>query len=54
MDLLNLYITDHEKRQLIKYEAFKIAKEKHTHISRIKNVLDIIMGKTKEFYGFLD
>jgi len=51
---IKIYLNDDEKRLNIKREALKIAKERHTHIHRIKNGLDIIMGKTKEFYGFLN
>ena len=40
-------------RFLIKKEAYRLAKSKHTNIHRIKNILDIIMGKTREFYGYL-
>ncbi len=52
--LIKKYLLDDEKRFYIKNESYKLAKSKHTYIHRIKNMLDIIMGKTKEFYGFLD
>ncbi|MFX1258453.1 MAG: glycosyltransferase [Promethearchaeota archaeon] len=54
IELIKKFLSDNKSRLYIKREALKLAKEKHTHIHRIKNVLDIIMGKTKEFYGFLN
>ena len=33
---------------LIKNEAYKLTKSKHTHIHWIQNVLDITMGKTRK------
>ncbi len=55
---LNLLIKDYlyndKNRLFIKKEAYKLAKRKHTHIHRLKNVLDIIMGKTRDFYGYLN
>lgn len=52
--LIEKYLQNNEKRWAIKKAALKLAKEKHTHIQRIQNVLDIMMGKTSEFYGFLN
>jgi len=31
----------------------KLALEKHTYEHRLKNILDIVEGKTEDFYGFL-
>ena len=52
--LIKKYLLNDEKRLKIKKNARKIAKEKHTHIHRIKNMLDIIKGKTDQFYGFFE
>jgi len=51
--LINKYLKNNEKRLYIKREAFQLAKEKHNYISRMQNVLDILMGKNNKFYGFL-
>lgn len=38
---------------LIKKNAEKLAREKHNYKIRISNMLDIINGKTEDFYGFI-
>ncbi len=40
-------------REEIKNNAEKLAKEKHNYIFRMNNMLDIINGKTEDFYGFI-
>jgi spore maturation protein CgeB len=51
--LLDKYLSNQELREKIKRNAAKLAKEKHNYISRITNMLDIINGKTENFYGFI-
>jgi spore maturation protein CgeB len=52
-DLLDKYLSNQELREEIKRNAAELAKEKHNYISRITNMLDIISGKTEDFYGFI-
>ena len=52
--LLEKYMSNDSLRNKIKRNAEKLAREKHNYISRIKNMLDIVNGKTEEFYGFIN
>ncbi len=52
--LLEKYLSDDLLREEVKKNARKLAKEKHNYIARITNMLDIINGKTENFYGFIN
>lgn len=52
--LLNKYINNKSLREEIKKNAENLGREKHNYINRITNMLDIINGKTKDFYGFIN
>jgi len=52
--LIQKYLQDTKLRLKVKLNAENLAKEKHNYLDRIKNMLDIVNGKTEEFYGFLD
>lgn len=52
--LLDKYIHNDHLREEIKINAEKLAKEKHNYTDRLINMLDIIEGKTKDFYGFIE
>ena len=48
------YLNSYELRNEIKNNAENLAKDKHNYLLRIKNMLDIVNGKTEEFHGILD
>jgi ubiquinone/menaquinone biosynthesis C-methylase UbiE len=52
--LLNKYLSNDDLREEIKINAIALAKNKHNYIVRIQNMLDIINGKTEDFYGFIN
>jgi len=52
--IIQKYLQDTKLRLNIKLNAENLANEKHNNLVRIKNMLDIVNGKTEEFYGFLD
>lgn len=52
--IIQKYLQDTKLRLNVKLNAENLAKEKHNYLIRIKNMLDIVDGKTEEFYGFLD
>ena len=54
--LLDLLIDNNGTQEILRISgnAEKLAHEKHTYIHRVQNMMDIIDGKTTEFYGFLD
>jgi len=51
--LLEKYINNKSLREEIKRNAERLVREKHNYIIRIKNMLDIMDGKTEDFYGFI-
>ncbi|MFX1444110.1 MAG: glycosyltransferase [Promethearchaeota archaeon] len=51
--LLNKYINNEDLCNQIKRNAVKLIKENHNYVIRIQNMLDIIDGKTEDFYGFI-
>ncbi len=53
-NLLEKYLNNDSLRKRIQRNAEKLAREKHNYISRINNMLDIVNGKTEEFYGFIN
>ncbi len=53
LNLLKKYIPNHDLREKIRNNAEKLAREKHNYIDRIQNMLNIINGKTEDFYGFI-
>jgi predicted SAM-dependent methyltransferase len=53
LDLVDHYLERDEERQAIGRNAQELAHSKHTYVHRVQNMLDIIDGKTDEFYGFL-
>ncbi len=52
-ELIDYYLEHSAEREKIRANAQKLALDKHTYAHRIKNMLDIAEGKTKEFQGFL-
>lgn len=52
-ELIDYYLSNDDEREKIRKNAEDLAHSKHTYVHRIQNILDIIDGKTKEFYGFL-
>lgn len=52
-DLLNYYLSHDSEREKIRQAAAKLSLEKHTYEHRMRNILDIMNGKTQSFYGFL-
>lgn len=52
-DILDYYLRHDSEREKIRAAASRLALEKHTDESRIRNVMDIMEDKTKDFYGFL-
>jgi hypothetical protein len=52
-DLLDYYLSHNAEREGIRRAAEKLALDKHTYTHRIRNILDILNGKTESFYGFL-
>ncbi|MHA1147600.1 MAG: glycosyltransferase family protein [Promethearchaeota archaeon] len=54
LSLLEKYITNKDLREYVKKEAEKLARKKHNYLIRIQNLLDIINGKTNDFYGFIN
>lgn len=52
--IVQKYLQNTELRLKLKQNAKNLAREKHNYLSRIKNMLDIVNGKTEKFYGFLD
>ncbi|QTA79479.1 SAM-dependent methyltransferase, type 11 [Desulfonema limicola] len=53
-DLISYYLEHKQEREKIRENAQILAHSKHTYINRIKNMIDIIEGKTEKFYGFLE
>jgi len=51
--LIDKYIDNKKERFKIKKNALDLFHMKHIYVNRIQNMLDIINGKTTEFYGFL-
>lgn len=51
--LIDKYIDNKKERFKIKKNALDLFHMKHTYVNRIQNMLDIVNGKTTEFYGFL-
>ncbi len=52
-DILDYYLSHDSERERIKKAASQLALDKHTYEHRLRNILDIIEGKTENFYGFL-
>ncbi|MDP2921155.1 MAG: glycosyltransferase [Candidatus Omnitrophota bacterium] len=52
-DILDYYISHDAERSKIREAAERLGIEKHTYDIRVKNVLDIMEGRTDKFYGFL-
>lgn len=52
-DVLDYYISHDIERNNIRQAAEKLALLKHTYTARIKNVMDVVDGKTEKYYGFL-
>jgi len=53
INLIEYYLENDMRRQQIMQNAEELAHSKHTYVRRIQNMLDIIDGKTNDFYGFL-
>ena len=51
--IIEKYIDNKKERFKIRKNALELFHKKHTYVNRIQNMLDIIYGKTTEFYGFL-
>jgi len=54
LNLLKKYIANNNLREKIRTNAEKLAREKHNYMVRIQNMLDIVDGKTENFYGFIN
>lgn len=52
-ELIDYYLRNPKEREKIGKNAQKLAHSKHAYTARIQNMIDIIDGKTEEFYGFL-
>jgi len=52
-ELIDYYLKRDRDREVIRRNAQKLGHSKHTYVYRIQNMLDIIDGKSDEFYGFL-
>ncbi|MBU4312026.1 MAG: glycosyltransferase [Candidatus Omnitrophica bacterium] len=52
-DILDYYLSHDSERNMIREAASKLAMERHTYEHRLRNILDIVEGRTKSFYGFL-
>lgn len=52
--LAQYYLRHDNERNNIAMNAAKIVHAKHTYKERLKNIFDIVDGKTKDFYGFLE
>jgi GT2 family glycosyltransferase len=52
-DLLTYYLSHDLEREKIRQNAEKLALDKHVYVDRIRNVLDIVEGKTERFNGFI-
>ncbi len=53
LDLMDYYLSHDSEREKIRDAASKLALAKHTNEYRMRNILDIMEGKTESFYGFL-
>lgn len=52
-DLAGYYLSHPGEREEIRRQAQELAHARHTYVHRIRNMLDIIDGKTDRFYGLL-
>lgn len=52
-DLVNHYLKNPEEVLNIKQAARKLFEEKHTGKARVQNMVDIMDGKTTDYYGYL-
>ncbi len=52
-DILDYYLRRDSERTKIRENAERLALEKHTFLHRMRNIFDILEGKTDKFYGFL-
>lgn len=50
---IDYYLKEHDLRNLMRLNAYNLFHSKHSHKQRIINMLDIVEGKTEEFYGWL-
>lgn len=53
-NMIDFYLKNPQKRVLIARNGKKLYNRKHTVHQRIKNMFDIMQGKTDDFYGWLD
>ena len=54
MDIVDYYLKHDSERNKIAENGARIAHAKHTYKERLKNIFDIVEGKTDKFYGFLE
>ncbi len=54
MDIADYYLKHDSERNRIAENAARITHAKHTYKERLKNIFDVIEGKTDKFYGFLE
>lgn len=52
-DILDYYLSHKKEREDIRNAAERLSLEKHTYADRMRNILDILDGKTESFYGFI-
>jgi len=53
LNLAEFYLKNDDEREKIAYNGYMLVKEKHTYENRIKNIVNIIEGKSSSFYGYL-
>lgn len=54
MDIVDYYLKHDHERNKIAENAAEITHARHTYKERLKNIFDIVDGKTGKFYGFLE
>jgi hypothetical protein len=53
LELVDYYLKNDPERRKIGVNAQKLAEAKHTCVHRVRNMLDILEGRTEQFNGFL-
>jgi spore maturation protein CgeB len=53
LDMVDFYNKNPLKHEKVKLNGLKLYLEKHTAEKRMQNALDIMQGKTTQFYGYL-
>lgn len=53
LNLAKYYLKNDKERERIAYNGYILMKKKHTYFHRMKNIIEIINGKTNKFLGYL-